>query len=100
MDRDAERPFTIDEPDDPERIEAQVSRLGGFLLIVRTSRIVTAHAVIVPKGCDSEDEYRWILGVSSIQRSLITASKSTVIVTAAIHRGLGSELRLAANPSP
>ena len=37
-----------------------------FLLIVRTDRIVTAHADTLRMGCDSESEYRRILGVSSI----------------------------------
>jgi hypothetical protein len=54
------------------------------LLIVRTRRIVTSIA----------HWYRGILGVSSKQRGFITASKVlTVIVTAAVYRRLGSELR-------
>ena len=70
----------------------------GFLLIVRTGRIVTAHVTSLPKGCDM-DEYRRIHGVFQHIASFTTAVV-TVIVTAAVYRGLGSELRLAANPSP
>jgi len=55
----------------------------GFLLIVRTGRIFTALM----------GEYRRIHGCSSIQPSLKTATLLTVIVTAAVYRGLGSELR-------
>lgn len=39
--------------------------VSGFLLIVRTDRIVTAHAGTLRRGCDT-DEYRRILGCSSI----------------------------------
>ena len=41
MDRDAEASLPVDEADDPLRFERDA---GGFLLIVRTGRIVTAHA--------------------------------------------------------
>ena len=37
----------------------------GFLLIVRTDRIFTAHVLKVPSTCDT-NEYRRILGCSSI----------------------------------
>jgi hypothetical protein len=49
--------------------------------------------VVIPLGCDNDMcEYRRILGYSSIQPSFTTAGL-TVIVTAAIHWGLGSQLR-------
>ena len=57
-DRCAEASFAVDEADDPLR------ETWPFLLIVRTGRIVTAHARTLRKGCDT-DEYRRILGVSS-----------------------------------
>jgi hypothetical protein len=71
-----------------------------FLLIVRTGRIFTVRET-------SSDEYRRILGVSSIQPAALPGSLPagadpgtyrvvylrTVIVTAAVYRGLGSELR-------
>jgi hypothetical protein len=41
------------------------AELESFLLIVRTGRIVTAHAATLRTGCD-KGEYRRILGVSSI----------------------------------
>ena len=85
-----------------------------FLLIVRTERIVTTHVPTLEDGCHL-DEYRRILGVSSIwpttHRTVTNAGGSThctlweiylrtVIVTAAVYRGLGSELRPKTNPSP
>jgi hypothetical protein len=42
-----------------------ISRPEPFLLIVRTERIFTTHAETLKDGCDM-DEYRRILGVSSI----------------------------------
>jgi hypothetical protein len=84
-------PFPVNEPDDPTWIEREDGTFG-FLLIVRTGRIVTAHIRTLRRGCDMS-EYRRILGVSSIQPGLKTAGKLTVIVTAAVYRGLGSELR-------
>src|SRR5262249_8336504 len=41
MEADTEAALAIDEADDPARIELE--RVSGFLLIVRTGRIVTAH---------------------------------------------------------
>ena len=41
MHRDREAAFAVDEADDPLRIELTLA--SGFLLIVRTGRIVTAH---------------------------------------------------------
>jgi hypothetical protein len=55
---DVERAFAID--------EASKICIQPFLLIVRTDRIVTAHADTLRMGCDSVGEYRRILGVSSI----------------------------------
>ena len=42
-----------------------VSPRFGFLLIVRTNRIFTAHVLKV-RGTYDMNEYRWILGCSSI----------------------------------
>jgi hypothetical protein len=107
-DRNAEAAFAVDEADDPLR------ETWPFLLIVRTGRVFTSHAVTLRTGCDMS-EYRRILGVSSIwPASLckITLARGnprarfrgvylrTVIVTAAVYRGLGSELRPKTNPSP
>ena len=64
VDRDAEAAFSVDESHNPLRIELE-PRLRGFLLIVRTGRIVTAHAATLLKGCDI-NEYRRIHGGSSI----------------------------------
>ena len=64
----------------------------GFLLIVRTGRIVTASFSrrVPPDTRVFQHTARFNNG----------QWKLTVIVTAAVYRGLGSELRLAANPSP
>ncbi len=64
--RHRETSFTVDESHDPARIELEHSRRRGFLLIVRTGRIFTVHVVTVIVGCDIQDEYRRILGCSSI----------------------------------
>src|SRR5436853_5131271 len=58
--------------------------LPGFLLIVRTGRIVTASCEASSAGYSEFPAYSQVL-----KRPL----KSTVIVTAAVYRGLGSELR-------
>jgi hypothetical protein len=50
---------------DESRYVIRSQSLGPSLLIVRTGRIVTAHAVILERGCDM-NEYRRILGVPSI----------------------------------
>jgi len=44
MYRHREAAFAVDESDDPTRIELEYRRRSGFLLIVRTGRIFTAHA--------------------------------------------------------
>ena len=107
-DRNTETALPVDEADDPLRGN------WPFLLIVRTERIFTTHALTAGNGSDT-DEYRRILGVSSIWPAAlyeITLARGrsrarfrdvylrTVIVTAAVYRGLGSELRPRANPSP
>ena len=87
----------------------------SFLLIVRTERIFTTHTTNLTSVCDM-NEYRRILGVSSIWptthrivadtggsyplHSMGSLNLRTVIVTAAVYRGLGSELRPKTNPSP
>src|SRR5205823_8390317 len=71
MDGDGKASLPVDEAHDPERIEPS-SRPVGFLLIVRTGRIVTAHVRTLRRGCNT-DEYRRILGCSSIQPGFITA---------------------------
>ena len=56
--------FAVHKPDDPPRIHRYEF---GFLLIVRTGRIVTAHALNIGLAYDgSVGEYRRILGGSSI----------------------------------
>ena len=65
----------------------------SFLLIARTPRIVTAALL--------GDEYRRILGYSSIQPDLVLGTTAVqAIVTAAVYRGFGRELHLAINPLP
>jgi len=69
-DRDVEASLTIDESGHPVTQVAwdpiqPVRGTGSFLLIVRTGRIFTFHATSPSNGCDV-DEYRRILGVSSI----------------------------------
>jgi hypothetical protein len=64
----------------------------GFLLIVRTGRIVTA-----PTSRRVPPDTRVFQHIARFYNGL---EIPTVIVTAAVYRGLGSELRLAANPSP
>jgi len=58
LDWTAETTFSVDEADDP------LLESWPFLLIVRTGRIVTAHALTLLIGCDT-NEYLRILGVSS-----------------------------------
>ena len=53
VDGDGETSLAVDESDDPARIELE-PRLDGFLLIVRTGRIVTTHGPTLRGGCDSE----------------------------------------------
>ena len=69
-DRDVEAALSIDESSHPVAQVAwdpikPVRGTGSFLLIVRTGRIFTFHASTQSSGCDM-DEYRRILGVSSI----------------------------------
>ncbi len=69
-DGDIEASLTIDESGHPVTQVAwdpiqPVRGTGSFLLIVRTGRIFTFHAITKSNGCDM-DEYRRILGVSSI----------------------------------
>jgi hypothetical protein len=69
-DWDVEASLSIDESRDPvaqviwDPIQP-VRGTGPFLLIVRTGRIITTHVGTQTDGCDM-DEYRRILGVSSI----------------------------------
>jgi hypothetical protein len=58
-DRNTETAFAVDKADNPLRV------YWPFLLIVRTERIVTTHVPTLEDGCHL-DEYRRILGVSSI----------------------------------
>ena len=67
----------------------------GFLLIVRTGRIVTASHIDKEKRVPPDTRV-----FQHIARFYNGLEIPTVIVTAAVYRGLGSELRLAANPSP
>ena len=55
--------FTIDEAGYPSRIERGIS---GFLLIVRTGRVFTAHVFVIISDGSDINEYRQILGCSSI----------------------------------
>jgi hypothetical protein len=73
MNRDGETTLSVDEPNDPVRFELE-PRPCGFLLIVRTGRIVTVHVDTLKKVYDM-NEYRRILGVSSIQLGFRTALK-------------------------
>ena len=99
--RDREAAFTIGEAGYPLRDS------WSFLLIVRTGRIVTAHDRTLLLGCDM-NEYRRILRV--FQHIAVCTQPHrcgegqqpwcktrgylrTVIVTAAVYRGLDSELR-------
>ena len=106
---DREAPFAVDEADDP------LLETWPFLLIVRTGRIVTVHVVAPYEGGvtmrTSTARYTGFpaFGRLHLPRSLSEGAAQlhsigvylrTVIVTAAVYRGLGSELRLAANPSP
>src|SRR5262249_15630368 len=99
VDRDREATFSVDEPRHPTRIEIE-HRPDGFLLIVRTGWIFTAHGHILSRGCDVERVPPDTRRFQHIARFSNGLSRLTVIVTAAVYRGLGSELRLAANPSP
>jgi len=65
MHRHGEAALSIHEPSNPSRFKLD-TRLKGFLLIFRTGRIVTAHAHTLLNGCNTMDEYRRILGCSSI----------------------------------
>ena len=71
MDRDTEATLSVHESHHPIGIEHDVN-IGGFLLIVRTGRIVTVHGTTLWRGCDT-DEYRRILGCSSIWWGFSTA---------------------------
>jgi hypothetical protein len=64
VDRDREASFSVDEPRHPARIEIE-HRPDGFLLIVRTGWIFTAHRHAPSEGV-TLNEYHRILGVSSI----------------------------------
>ncbi len=59
-DRNAETSFAVDKADDPLR------KVWPFLLIVRTGRIFTTHATHRKTRMCHTNEYRRILGVSSI----------------------------------
>ena len=64
-----------------------------FLLMTRTSRIFTAAEFAASTGGST--------GLSSKQPDLFSELQAVLpIVTAAVYRGFGSELRLATNPSP
>jgi hypothetical protein len=63
VDRRGEATFSVDESHDPPRFERKNGL--GFLLIVRTGRIVTNHAITLRLGCHTVS-YRRILGCSSI----------------------------------
>ena len=76
VDAHREAPLAVDEPNDPPRIES-LMRFFGFLLIVRTDRIFTIHATKVSTQCDT-NEYRRILGCSSIQPGFTTAVQIAV----------------------
>src|ERR687887_1238931 len=108
-DRDREAALAVNEPDDP------LLDAWPFLLIVRTGRIVTVHAVTLQRGRDRQyrqihRSFQHIADCTSTRRRVEGQHLghvpgfylSTVIVTAAVYWRLGSELRPAsrANPSP
>ncbi len=101
-DRHAEASFAVDEADDP------LLETWPFLLIVRTGRIVTGHRHTVLTGCDNEPGNAGYSGFPAFSQLHFSGSLlegavpgarpgcrylRTVIVTAAVYRGLGSELR-------
>ena len=105
LDGTAEAAFAVDEADDP------LLDSWPFLLIARTRRIVTEHAFYHTRSVPRDARVFQHLASCTLD---VTAKRGsveapcletsvhlrTVIVTAAVYRGLGSELRLAANPSP
>jgi hypothetical protein len=107
-DSNREAAFPVDEADDP------LLNTWSFLLIVRTARIFTSHDTILRWCCDM-DEYQadtrvfqHMVGCTVQDRSWEGQRPAhtgrvylrTVIVTAAVYWGLGSELRPKTNPSP
>ena len=99
--RDRETALAVDEADSP------LLDPWPFLLIVRTGRILTLHRSTLLKRCDSEGvppDTRSFQQIASCTRRVAAPRGSprarprisylrTVIVTAAVYRGLGSELR-------
>jgi hypothetical protein len=66
-DRNAETALAVDEADDP------LCSKWPFLLIVRTGRIITRHVLTLRRASD-RNQYRRILGVSSIQPTALPGS--------------------------
>jgi hypothetical protein len=110
VDGAAETALSIHEAHDPS------SGLEPFLLVFRTRRIVTLHVITVVRGNDTSGTAR-CTGFPAYSRLRTTPSPvrgaapsaclrasylRTVIVTAAVYRRLGSELRhpKVADPSP
>jgi hypothetical protein len=88
---DGEATFSVDEADYPIR------RDRPFLLIFRTDRIVTVHTLrvgLVPDGSSGFPAYSRMLSVTLLSHRA-TIYLRTVIVTAAVYRGLASVLRQA-----
>jgi hypothetical protein len=99
MHRYREAALPVYETSDPIGIELD-TRQWGFLLIVRTGQIFTEHAKPYAEGVTwtSTAGYSDVPAYSEVY--LRPSWNSTVIVTAAVYRGLGSGLRPKANPSP
>ena len=73
--------------------DSRSSRHGPFLLIVRTGWIFTAHRHILCRGCDTERVPPDTRVSQHTARFYNGLEIPTVIVTAAVYRGLDSELR-------
>jgi len=76
MHRNGETALAIHKSNNPIGIEHDIAKTRSFLLIVRTGRIITFHIGTLNKGCDM-NEYRRILGCSSIQWGFLTARYKT-----------------------
>ena|SRR5271165_872369 len=108
-DWDIEASLTVDEPCDPvvKVVGDSIKPVGGigpFLLIVRTGRIITVHATPpYEQGVTARTSTAGCSGFPAFSRvcsaGLLPQSRNGLL-TAAVYRGLGSELRPKANPSP
>ena len=103
VNRDGEATFSIDETHDPLRMQSS-GRASGFLLIVPTGRIFTAHPASLSLGCDSPAWDERVPPDTGMFQHIARFTHGqwyelTVIVTAAVYWRLVSGLRLTANPS-